>query len=201
MGAPPTGKAVGGDPCEVMPAGLPKGPFPDKLKESLMRAALAEARAAFRESEIPAGALVCTLGGEVLARAHNRVIGLSDPSAHAEILALREASRLIGNHRLTGLALFSTLEPCPMCLSCALQSRLEGIVYGAREPKWGALGSVLDLNSLPGLNHRLSFLEGGVLAEESALLMRDFFKARRKNPAWDPGSPLGPNGASQDGVK
>jgi tRNA(adenine34) deaminase len=157
-------------------------PFPEDLKLSLMREALKEAEEAFREGEVPAGALVCSLGGEVISRGRNSVISLSDPSAHAEVLALRRAGEALKNYRLTGLALFSTLEPCAMCLSCALMGRLRGLVYALPEPKWGAHQSLFDLNADPRLNHHLLFVESGVLMEESRRLMADFFRARRKSP-------------------
>ena len=130
---------------------------------------------------MPAGAAISTLEGEIISRAHNRVISLQDPSAHAEILAIRKASAVLGNFRLPGLVLISTLEPCAMCLSCALQSRLRGVVYGAEEPKWGAHKSIASLNSLPLLNHRLEFIESGILADESRRLMQTFFRGRRQS--------------------
>jgi tRNA(adenine34) deaminase len=165
------------------PKTFDESPFPKSLKESLMREALREAELAMAEGEAPVGALVTTMEGEIVARAHNRVIALSDPSAHAEILALREAGRKLSNYRLVGLALFVTVEPCAMCVACSLQARLKGIVYGAPEPKWGACHekSVIDLNAVPGQNHRLEFLEGGLLADEAASLMVGFFKGIRES--------------------
>jgi tRNA(adenine34) deaminase len=145
-----------------------------------MRVSLREAQGAATAGEVPAGAVVADREGAIVSRARNRVIALQDPTAHAEILAIREAARLVGNYRLNGLILVSTLEPCPMCLAAILHARLDGLAYGAREPKWGALGSLLDLSALPGLNHRLRYLQGGVLAGEAQAQIRDFFRERRK---------------------
>jgi tRNA(adenine34) deaminase len=150
------------------------------LKEALMREALHEASLASLAGEVPAGAIVASPDGRVLARGRNRVIELSDPTAHAEILAIREAGRRLANYRLEGLILVSTLEPCAMCLSAALHARFMAVVFGAPEPKWGAAGSLLDLNSVPGMNHRLELLEGGVLASECAGRIVEFFRGRRR---------------------
>jgi tRNA(adenine34) deaminase len=150
------------------------------LKESLMREAISEASLAESEGEVPAGAVISRPDGSIISRGHNRVTALPDPSAHAEMLAIREAALLVGNYRLEGLVLVSTLEPCAMCMAAALHARLAGVIYGAREPKWGAAGSLLDLALVPGLNHRLELLEGGVLAEECASQIREFFRKRRK---------------------
>ncbi|MDR2199272.1 MAG: nucleoside deaminase [Deltaproteobacteria bacterium] len=155
-------------------------PLGADVKTSLMREALREARKAGSLGEIPAGAVVCDPRGEILGRGRNRVISLTDPTAHAEILALREASLRMGNHRLTDLILVSTLEPCLMCLAASLEARLRGIVYGAPEPKRGALISSPVLPSFGGANHRFAFVEGGVLEEECAGLMRAFFIPKRK---------------------
>ena len=144
-----------------------------------MREALKEAELAFQADEIPAVAVIANLDGRITARAHNMAVSLSDPSAHAEMLSMRSAAARLGNYRLPGLILVSTLEPCSMCLSCAIQSRIRGIVFGAEEPKWGACRSVLDLNSLSQLNHHLEFMEGGVLSGECGDLMRSFFQKRR----------------------
>ncbi|MDR2352404.1 MAG: nucleoside deaminase [Deltaproteobacteria bacterium] len=151
-----------------------------ELKNSLMKEALKEAQKAAQMGEVPAGALVSSFSGEIIARAHNSVITLSDPSAHAEILALREAGNIIQNYRLENLLLISTLEPCPMCLSCALLSRIKGIIYGAIEPKFGAHQSVLNLISVPVLNHHLEFIEGGILEDDCKMIVQEFFQARRK---------------------
>jgi tRNA(adenine34) deaminase len=148
-----------------------------------MREALREAARAGEEGEVPAGAVIARPDGLPVSRGRNRVVALSDPTAHAEILAIREACRLTGNYRLEGLILVSTLEPCAMCLSAALHARLRAVVFGAPEPKWGAAGSLMDISAVPGMNHRLEFLEGGVLAGECAGAIREFFRRRRKGEA------------------
>ncbi|MDR1578488.1 MAG: nucleoside deaminase [Deltaproteobacteria bacterium] len=145
-----------------------------------MGLALLKAEEAFHKGEVPAGAVIFDASGEILAQAANQVISLSDPTAHAEILAIRAAANVLGNYRLTGLSMATTLEPCPMCLMAAIHARLGAIYFGAPEPKWGAAGSLLDLLSLSGLNHRPNIV-GGVLAEPCARLMRNFFEARRPN--------------------
>ncbi|MDR1545713.1 MAG: tRNA adenosine(34) deaminase TadA [Deltaproteobacteria bacterium] len=143
-----------------------------------MTEALEEAGQAALAGEVPAGAVVAAPDGRVVGRGRNRTAALSDPTAHAEIQALRAAGAAMANYRLTGFMLFCTLEPCPMCLTAAVHARLGLVVYGAREPKWGAAGSLTDLAAWPGLNHRVA-VRGGLLAEECAALMKDFFKLRR----------------------
>ena len=144
-----------------------------------MREALAEAQSALALAEVPAGAVIVDDKKHIVARGHNQVIAQKDPTAHAEIRAIREAAQKLNNYRLTGLTLYSTLEPCPMCLYAAIHSRLKRLVFGAPEPKWGAAGSVLDLNSIPSLNHHL-VIEGGLLAKESREIIVRFFQARRQ---------------------
>ncbi|MDR2140689.1 MAG: nucleoside deaminase [Deltaproteobacteria bacterium] len=143
-----------------------------------MGLALKMAETAAQRGEVPAGAVIFDASGQILAQTHNQVIELKDPTAHAEILAIRAAAQTIGNYRLAGLTLVSTLEPCPMCLMAAIHARLLAVHYGAPEPKWGAAGSLLDLQSLSGLNHRLE-IQGGVLAEPCARLIQAFFQSRR----------------------
>jgi tRNA(adenine34) deaminase len=145
--------------------------------ERWMRQALAEARRGAREEEVPVGAVVVA-DGRVVARAHNRPIRLRDPSAHAEILALRRAARKLGNYRLTGSTLYVTIEPCVMCAGAIVQARLARVVYGARDPKAGAAGSALRVLNHPKLNHRVK-VTGGVLADECAEMLREFFRRRR----------------------
>lgn len=151
-----------------------------EIDHGFMRQALAEAAGAGVEEEVPAGAVVVSPEGLVVGRGRNRVIGLNDPTAHAEILAVRAAAAAAGNYRLTGFILYSTLEPCPMCLTAAIHARLGRIIFGAPEPRWGAAGSLVKLASLPGLNHRLE-ITGGLLAEECGGLISDFFKAKRRS--------------------
>jgi tRNA(adenine34) deaminase len=142
-----------------------------------MEEALAEARRACAAGEVPVGAVVAR-DGAIIGRGHNRPIALSDPTAHAEILALREAAGKSGNYRLTGATLYATVEPCAMCAGAALQARVARLVYGAPDPKVGAVASLFCLLDDVRLNHRIEVV-GGVLAEESAALLRAFFEARR----------------------
>jgi tRNA(adenine34) deaminase len=142
-----------------------------------MRAALKEARRGAAQGEVPVGAAVVA-GGIVIARAFNAPIALADPTAHAEVLALRAAGQATGNYRLTGATLYATVEPCPMCCGAALHARVARVVYGARDPKAGAAESLYRLLDDPRFNHRVE-VRGGVLAEESAALLREFFAARR----------------------
>jgi tRNA(adenine34) deaminase len=142
-----------------------------------MREALVEARRGFVAGEVPVGALV-VVDGAVVARAHNEPVALADPTAHAEVLALREAARKLGNYRLVGAALFATVEPCPMCCGAALHARVARVVYGARDPKAGAVESLYRLLDDARMNHRVA-ATGGVLADESAALLREFFETRR----------------------
>ncbi len=143
-----------------------------------MRAALREAARAAREKEVPVGAVV-VLDGRVIARAHNRPISTQNPSAHAEILALRAAGRKLGNYRLIHCSLYVTIEPCAMCAGAIVHARMKRLVYGASDPKAGACGSALRVLNHPKLNHRVE-VRKGVLKEECAALLREFFAARRK---------------------
>lgn len=145
-----------------------------------MDQALAAARAAAALGEVPVGAVV-VYAGEVIATAHNRREIDHDPLAHAEILAIRAAAAHLGRWRLTGCTLLVTLEPCPMCAGAIVNARLDRVVYGARDPRAGAAGSLLDLVRDPRLNHRAA-LHPGVRAVESADLLRNFFAARRLGP-------------------
>lgn len=148
--------------------------------EAFMRLALAEARAAAEVGEVPVGA-VLVKDGTVIATGRNAPIGSHDPSAHAEMVALREGARRLGNYRLDGCTLYVTLEPCAMCSGAMLHARLDRVVYGAPDPKTGAAGSVIDLFAQRQLNHQTQ-VQGDVLAAEGAELLRDFFKERRMNP-------------------
>jgi len=142
-----------------------------------MRLALEEAHAAVGRDEVPVGAVV-VCGGEVVARAHNRREADGDPTAHAEILALREAARRLGTWRLDACTLYVTLEPCFMCAGAVVNARLGTLVYGAADPKAGAVGSLADVPSDPRLNHRPRVVRG-VRAEECGRLLKEFFRARR----------------------
>ena len=142
-----------------------------------MSEALLLARRAGQEEEVPVGAVIVR-AGEIIGRGWNRNIGLNDPSAHAEIMAMRDAGKTIGNHRLTGCSLYVTLEPCLMCAGAMIHARLERIVFGADDPKTGAAGGMFDLLADPAHNHA-AVISGGCLAEESSALLRDFFRERR----------------------
>lgn len=142
-----------------------------------MRLCLAEAAAAGAAGEVPVGALVVR-SGTVLARAGNRTIADRDPTAHAEIVALRAAALAAGNHRLPEVEVFVTVEPCMMCVGALIQARVRSVVFGCADPKAGFLGSVADYTSFPRLNHRFA-VRGGVCAAAAAELLQDFFRQRR----------------------
>lgn len=147
--------------------------------DALMDVALDEARAAAAHGDVPIGAVVVRLAdGSVVARRHNEREATGDPTAHAEVLALRDAAAAAGSSRLAGHALISTLEPCPMCAGAALLARLDAVVFGAADPKAGALGSLYHLGADPRLNHELA-VRSGVRADESAALLAGFFADRR----------------------
>jgi tRNA(adenine34) deaminase len=142
-----------------------------------MREALALAGAAAAQGEVPVGAVVVK-DGEIVGRGWNRPIGARDPTAHAEIVALREAAARLGNYRLTGCELFVTLEPCCMCVGAMLHARLARVVFGAADPKTGACGGAVALSAQAKLNHQTAF-EGGILAAECGALLKRFFAERR----------------------
>lgn len=145
--------------------------------EQYMAEALVLARAAGHGGEVPVGAVI-VIDGAIIASAANAPIGLNDPTAHAEVLAMREAGASIGNYRLPGATLYVTLEPCPMCAVAMVHARVARLVYGAADPKTGAAGSIMNLVQDSRLNHRLE-VDGGVLASEAAALLQEFFRARR----------------------
>ncbi len=142
-----------------------------------MRYALAEARAAAQAGEVPVGAAIY-YEGRLLATGQNRVLRDSDPTAHAEVVALRRAGQLLGNYRLLGCTVFATLEPCAMCAGAMIHARIERLVFGTLDPKAGAAGSVLSVLNHPRLNHGFP-VEAGVLAETCAAVLQDFFRERR----------------------
>ena len=144
-----------------------------------MLAALDRARDAAVHGEVPVGAVLVDAAGNELARGANAPIATHDPTAHAEIIALRAAAQRARNYRLPGTTLYVTLEPCAMCVGALIHARVARVVYGAADPKGGACGSVLDFASDARLNHRIA-VEGGLFAEESAGLLREFFAARRR---------------------
>jgi tRNA(adenine34) deaminase len=145
--------------------------------EGFMREALDDARRGAAAGEVPVGAVV-VMDGVIVGRAHNAPIALADPTAHAEVLALRMAGEKRGNYRLAGATLYATVEPCPMCCGAALHARVARVVYGARDPKAGAVESLYRLLDDVRMNHRVA-TTGGVLAEEAAALLREFFETRR----------------------
>jgi tRNA(adenine34) deaminase len=147
-------------------------------EEELMREALALAAEAGAAGEVPVGAVVVK-DGRIVGRGYNRPITSKDPSAHAEIVALREAAAALGNYRLPGCELYVTLEPCAMCVGAMVHARLARVVYGARDPKTGACGSIVDLPAISQWNHHGAF-EGGLLEAECGEILKGFFAARRR---------------------
>jgi tRNA(adenine34) deaminase len=147
--------------------------------EEIMRECLREAAKAAAAGEVPVGALVLR-DGVVLGRGHNASIGRADPSAHAEIVALRAAAAQQDNYRLPGTELFVTVEPCLMCAGALVQARVERVVFACADPKGGALGSVVDVARLPGLNHSFR-VDRGVCEAEARRLLQDFFRGRRRD--------------------
>ena len=148
------------------------------VDEAFMRVALAAARRAAADGEVPVGAAV-VIDGEVIALAHNEPIGQTDATAHAEILAIREAGGKTGNYRLAGATLYATVEPCVMCGGAILNARIERVVFGAADPKAGSVVSLYRLLEDARLNH-VAAVTGGVLAEECGALLKEFFKTRRQ---------------------
>ena len=148
-----------------------------ELDQQYMLMAIEQAQLAAQSGEVPVGA-VLVRDGQVISRAFNKPIANHDPSAHAEMLALREAALAEENYRIPGSTLYVTLEPCAMCSGAMLHARIDRVVYGAQDPKTGAAGSVLDIFSSKQINHQTS-VEGGIMSEECGQLLRDFFKGRR----------------------
>jgi tRNA(adenine34) deaminase len=145
--------------------------------EEFMREALAEAECAREHGEVPVGAVIL-LGGAVIARGRNEVITSSDPTAHAEVVALREAARSLGNYRLTGATLYSTIEPCAMCAGALVHARIATLVYGASDPKAGAVDTHFGLCTTDFLNHQV-VVRGGILEDECRRVLQSFFRERR----------------------
>lgn len=144
---------------------------------TFVHAAIAEAVAAERDGEVPVGAVVLR-EGEVIAQGNNRVLRDSDPTAHAEIVAMRAAGKVLGNYRLEGCTLYTTLEPCAMCAGAMIHARIARLVYAASDPKAGACGSVLSVMNHPQLNHKVEVVSG-LLAEECGAMLTEFFRRRR----------------------
>jgi tRNA(adenine34) deaminase len=145
--------------------------------ETFMRAALEQAREGQRRGEVPVGALV-VVDGAIVGRGFNQPIGSHDATAHAEIVALRDAGQAIGNYRLTGATLYVTIEPCQMCVGAMVHARVARLVFGAREPKAGAIESAMRAHEHPALNHRIT-VTGGVLEDDCRALIQEFFRGRR----------------------
>jgi tRNA(adenine34) deaminase len=150
---------------------------PNPGNDGFMREALAEARRAQELGEVPVGAVVVR-NGVVVGRGHNRNLIDQDPTAHAELVALREAGRALGNHRLGGCELFVTIEPCAMCAGAMVHARIQRLVYGASDPKAGAVQSVMRVLNHPQLNHQME-VDSGVLGAECAALIQEFFRRKR----------------------
>lgn len=144
-----------------------------------MKEALGEAEQARLENEVPVGAVI-VIDGEIKGRGHNRVIASSDPTAHAEIVAIREAARLTANYRLTGATLFSTIEPCAMCAGAILHARIARLVYGASDPRAGAVDTFFQICTTDFLNHRVA-IDRGFLEQDCRLMLQSFFRQRRQN--------------------
>ena len=143
------------------------------------------ARAEREDDEVPVGAVLVSADGEVLGEGWNRNIREHDPTAHAEVVAMRGAGRRLGNHRLSGTTLYVTLEPCAMCAMAMVHARIARLVFGARDPKTGAAGSVFDLLADPRHNHRVA-VEGGVLGEEAGARLTAYFRNKRGKPPAQP---------------
>jgi tRNA(adenine34) deaminase len=149
-----------------------------KEDEYFMSLALDEARKAFEEDEVPVGAVLVSREGELLAKDHNRIISLCDPTAHAEILVLREGAKRLGNYRLLGCKLYVTLEPCAMCAYAMVLARIAELIFSTLDPKTGACVSLYQIPNDPRLNHRVK-VRYGLFKKEAELLLKEFFKAKR----------------------
>ena len=148
------------------------------VHKNYMRRAIEEAEKAGQIDEVPVGAVLVAKNGEILSTAYNQVISHNDPTAHAEILALRDASKNINNYRLVDTTLYVTLEPCMMCMGAIIHARISTLVFGAKDPKWGAAGSLYNLAEDKRLNHKIELIDG-ICESECASLLQDFFKQKR----------------------
>ena len=144
-----------------------------------MKMALGEAHKARQKQEVPIGAVLVSENSELLSAAHNQTITRQDPTAHAEILALRQAAAKVGNYRLLNTTLYVTVEPCPMCMGAAIHARVSQVVFGTRDPKWGAAGSLYHFGADQRFNHQPAVING-IYENECTQLMQDFFRAKRK---------------------
>ena len=152
--------------------------MPSRDDTAWMELALEQASLAAQAGEVPVGALVIR-DGEIIGRGHNRNLLDNDPTAHAEIVALRQAAARLGNHRLSGCVMFATIEPCSMCAGALIHARIARLVYGAKDIKAGAAGSVLEVLNHPRLNHKMD-VTAGVLAERCSEILQDFFRCKRE---------------------
>ena len=143
-----------------------------------MREAIKEAKEGWLDGEVPVGALLISQSDEILARDHNRCISLNDPTAHAEILVIRQTAQKLKNYRLNGVTIVVTIEPCPMCMGAIMNARLDMLIFGAFDPKWGAAGSVYNLPADEKLNHRITIISR-IMEQECRDLMQGFFRERR----------------------
>ena len=157
------------------------GPQTERDQHWMHQALTLAARARDEDDEIPVGALIVDAAGNLVGEGWNRNIAENDPSAHAEIVAMRRAGAALGNHRLVGCTLYVTLEPCAMCAMAMIHARVARVVYGATDPKTGAAGSVFDLLADPRHNHRVEVL-GGVLGDEAGTMLTNYFRAKRGKP-------------------
>jgi tRNA(adenine34) deaminase len=153
-------------------------PQEEVMHIKLMRKALDEAQKAGQKNEVPIGAVLVAENDELLSATHNQIINRQDPTAHAEILALREAAHKIGNYRLLNTTLYVTVEPCPMCMGAIIHARVAQIIFGTRDPKWGAAGSLYNFAEDQRFNHRPIIIEG-ICADECKKIMQDFFSSKR----------------------
>ncbi len=151
----------------------------------LIEIAIEEAKKAKEEGEVPVGAVLTDMEGNIIAKDHNRCISMNDPTAHAEILVLRKGGKIRNNYRLTDTVLAVTLEPCPMCAGAAVNARVKKLVFGAYDPKSGAAGSVYDIACSSKLNHKIEIISG-ILEDQCSSLLKEFFEMKRKGevPKW-----------------
>jgi tRNA(adenine34) deaminase len=154
---------------------------PLSVDERYMQEALKEALKAYEAGEVPVGAVI-TCKGKLIARAHNQMVTLKDPTAHAEMIAITQAAATLKNERLTGTVLYTTMEPCAMCAGALVLARIQRVIYGAADLKAGACGSVVDVVRAKPLNHRIQ-VQAGIYAEESARLLKGFFQKKRGKPS------------------
>ena len=174
------GAIIRGNSCQLVIYNITKGQIPTMTPshEKFMAIALTEAEKAGQIGEVPIGAILVSDGGDILSAAHNQTIELADPTAHAEVLALRNAAHKINNYRLLNTTLYVTVEPCIMCMGAIVHARVAGVVFGASDPKWGAAGSLYDFSEDNRLNHRVTITRG-ICEQQCRGLMQNFFRVKR----------------------